>query len=108
MTARANAAPWVLLLFLDIALGAMLNAEAQAIAMAAILSLCYSSQGVKSKATLPIVLVWLLILQNLAIGLGAHFGGNSSTSLSLSHAGAVRVRMRGVLLLDCGEADRPW
>ena len=84
-SSRGQGAVWVVALILItgcIFFGAMLHAEMQALLVSLVFSLIYAAQGRSAKEGAPMLLVWLLILQNLAIGIGAHVGGNESSSMS--------------------------
>ena len=62
--------------------GATFNAELQALLAALVFSLVYAMRGRPTKEGAPLLLVSLLVVQNLAIGLGTHIGGNESANMS--------------------------
>ena len=84
-TNKGQGAIWVVALILItgcIFFGAMFHAELQALLASLVFSLIYAAQGRRAKEGAPMLLVTLLVLQNLAIGIGAHVGGNESSSMS--------------------------
>lgn len=62
--------------------GALFHMELQALLVALIVALLFSMQGKHAREGAPLLIVMLLVVQNLAIGLGAHIGGNMSADLS--------------------------
>lgn len=75
--------PWVVLFSSLIFLGAFFNVELLAVCLAVCVSLVFvATPGTTNQAGI-VTCLWLLLLQNAMIGLGAHLGGNTSTSLSL-------------------------
>lgn len=62
--------------------GAFLHLELQALLVTLIVALLFSMQGKQAREGAPLLIVMLLVVQNLAIGLGAHIGGNTSDNLS--------------------------
>ena len=62
--------------------GAFFHLELPALLVSMFFSLLYAMQGRRAKEGAPILIVLLLVLQNMAIGLGAHFGGNESSNMS--------------------------
>lgn len=58
-----------------------MHQEIACLGIALLISTLYASMGWKEKANAPILIVWLLSLQNLMIGVGAHVSGNDSGDL---------------------------
>lgn len=75
--------PWTVLYSTIIFLGALLHQEICAVGFALLASLVFvAASGTTNQAGVATCL-WLLLLQNAMIGIGAHLGGNASSSLSL-------------------------
>lgn len=81
--ARFSALPWIVVFSGTILFGAFFHLEALAACLALLVCLvfvvCPGSTGPICVSTC----LWLLLLQNLMIGLGSHLGGNASSDLSL-------------------------
>ena len=75
--------PWTIVLSACIFFGAMTHMESLFVLLSLLLSLIFAALGKAEKAGAPMLLVTLLSLQNVAIGTGAHLGGNISEDLSL-------------------------
>lgn len=83
---------------LGMLLGAALHTEAIAVLVTVLAMVAFVTTSPHEKAYAPTMLIWLLALQNVLIGIGAHIGGNESTNLSLLTQ--VPFATTGILYLD--------